>query len=128
MTFSRDFFPSEPRFGGFGLLRRRGIRDTETEGLSPDYVLSFMLEKRALAGFRFEKGVILGPTSVAFYCPDKKLAIDYLTENHDIRRREEMEHDAVCANMGIIVLRFHKTQILERPDSVRNEILEALGG
>ncbi len=91
-----------------------------------DYALWQMLQNGQLGRFNFESRKRILGTVVSFYCSSAKLVIDLEEPNHKIRQREENESDILMHKAGIKVLRFDRHTVLERPNSVRNSILEEL--
>jgi very-short-patch-repair endonuclease len=114
------------KLGQFQRLEQLGLRQFEAGGYSANYALWKMLQKDQLGGFRFEKNKRLLGNVVSFYCKEANLVVELQHPGHQIREKEEMECDTILQKAGITVLRFHKDAILERPNSVRNSILEEL--
>lgn len=112
--------------GQFNRLEQQGLDTIVTGGYSADYALWKMLQNRQLGGFKFERRQMILGTMVSFYCRRAKLAIDLEQTGHRIRQREEHDSDTLLQKAGIKVLRFHRDIILDRPNSVRNSILEEL--
>ncbi len=99
---------------------------TPTGDNPADYALWKMLQSGQLSRYNFESRKRILGTVVSFYCRSAKLVIDLEEPNHKIRQREENESDILMQKSGIKVLRFNRDAVLDRPNSVRNSILEEL--
>lgn len=93
---------------------------------SIDYALWKLLKNGHFSGFKFERQKVVLGNVVSFYCKDAKLVVDVEHVSHEIRHKEEIESDHFLQKAGVKVLRFHKDAILDRPNSVKNSILEEL--
>ncbi len=91
-----------------------------------DYMLWNMLQNKQVGGYKFERQKRILGNVMSFYCKEAKLAVDLEHLDHKIRQKEEIESDRLLAKAGIKVLRFHRDIVLERPNSVKNSILEEL--
>ncbi len=98
----------------------------QTGDFSAEYALWKILQNRQLNGFKFERRQWILGNIVSFYCRKAKLAVDLEHIGHKIRQKEEQDSDKLLQKAGIKVLRFHRDVILERPNSVKNSILEEL--
>lgn len=114
------------KLGQFQRLEQVGLDKVETGGYSADYALWKILQKGQLGGFKFERHKRILGNIVSFYCKDANIVVDLQHIGHQIRQKEERECDSILKKAGIKVLRFHQDAILERPNSVRNSILEEL--
>lgn len=114
------------KLGQFQRLEQIGPGRLEAGGYSTDYALWKMLQKGRLAGFKFERNKRILGNIVSFYCKESNLVIDIQHIGHQMRQKEELECDNTLQKAGIKVLRFHQDVILERPNSVKNSILEEL--
>ncbi len=114
------------KLGDFQKSDQKDPDHWRTEDYTADYVLWKMLQHRQLDGFRFERQKHIMGNIVGFYCREAKLAIDLRHDRHNIRRREEQDSDKFLQKAGVRVLRFHRDVILERPNSVKNSILDEL--
>ena len=110
----------------FQRLEQIGPGRLEASGYSADYALWKMLQRGQLAGFKFERNKRVLGNIVSFYCKEANLVINLQHTGHLMRLKEEQECDSTLQRAGIKVLRFHQDAILERPNSVRNSILEEL--
>ena len=110
----------------FQRLEQIGPGDLVNGGYSVDYALWKMLQRGRLAGFKFERNKRILGNTVSFYCPEANLVIHIQYTGHLMRQKEEQECDNTLQKAGIKVLRFHQDVILERPNSVKNSILEEL--
>ena len=114
------------RLGQFQRLEQIGPGRLEAGGYSADYALWKMLQRGQLAGYKFERNKRILGIIVSFYCKEANLVIDLQHTGHLMRLKEEQECDNTLQRAGIKVLRFHQDAILERPNSVKNSILEEL--
>ncbi len=114
------------KLGQFKRLEQMGLDTMATGAYSADYTLWKMLQNRQVGGFKFERRQRILGNIVSFYCKDAKLAVDLEHVGHQIRQKEEIESDRLLGKAGIRVLRFHREAVLERPNSVKNSILEEL--
>ena len=114
------------KLGQFQRLEQIGPGSLVDGGYSADYALWKMLQKNQLAGFKFERNKRILGNTVSFYCQEANLVIDLQHIGHLMRQKEEQECDNTLQKAGIKVLRFHQDAILERPNSVKNSILEEL--
>lgn len=110
----------------FNKTEQAGLDRFETGDYTADYLLWRMLRNKKAGGFKFERQQRILGNVVSFYCKEAKLAVDLEHIGHKIRRKEELETDKLLAKAGIRVLRFHREVVLERPESVKNSILEEL--
>ncbi len=110
----------------FNRTRQAGLEPFETGDYTADYMLWRMLRNKKAGGFKFERRRRVLGNVVSFYCKEAKLAVDLEHVGHKIRRKEEKETDKLLSKAGIKVLRFHRDAVLERPESVKNSILEEL--
>lgn len=99
---------------------------TPTGDNPADYALWKMLQSGQLSRFHFQSRKRILGTVVSFYCKRAKLVIDLEEPNHKIRQHEENESDFLMKKAGLKVLRFRRDIVLERPNSVRNSIIEEL--
>lgn len=114
------------KIGPFQKNGQRGLDRLETGDYTADYMLWNMLQNRRVGGYKFERQQRILGNVISFYCKEAKLAVDLEHCNHQIRRKEEIENDRLLAKAGIKVLRFHREAVLERPNSVKNSILDEL--
>lgn len=110
----------------FCRLEQMGLDGLEVGTYSVDYALWKMLQNSQLNGFKFERQQRVLGSVVSFFCKEAKLVVDLDHVDHSLRRREEHESDMLLQKKGIRVLRFTRDAIMERPESVRNSILEVL--
>jgi very-short-patch-repair endonuclease len=114
------------KIGQFQKQDQMAFDRLETADYTADYTLWKMLQNRKAGGFKFERRRKILGNVVSFYCKEARLAVDLKHSGHKIRRKEEMEVDRLLAQAGIRVLRFRRETVLERPESVKNSILEEL--
>ena len=114
------------KLGQFQRLEQVGLDKVETGGYSADYALWKILQKSQLGGFKFERQKRILGNTVSFYCKEANVVVDLQHLGHQTRLKEEQECDTILKKAGIKILRFHQDAILERPNSVRNSILEEL--
>ncbi|MBD3317172.1 MAG: DUF559 domain-containing protein [Chitinivibrionales bacterium] len=106
---------------GAGYLDTRTWRRPSAEGL-----LWSMVNKRRLAGYKFQRDRRVGDDVVPYYCETAKLAVDVERTSNPLRRKEEDMRDERLRKAGVRVIRIPEEIILQRPESARNTILEEL--
>lgn len=114
------------KIGPFQKNGQRGPGRLETGDYTADYLLWNMLQNKQVGGYKFERQKRILGNVMSFYCKEAKLAVDLEHLDHKIRQKEEIESDRLLAKAGIKVLRFHRDIVLERPNSVKNSILDEL--
>ncbi|MCB4791521.1 MAG: endonuclease domain-containing protein [Elusimicrobia bacterium] len=103
--------------------RSRHLRKNQTEG---EMKLWSVLRNRSLEGAKFRRQFSVGRYILDFYSPEYKLAIeadggqhyDEINKKRDERRGKELDQ------IGIRVLRFSNTDILNNIDGVCKVIIE----
>jgi very-short-patch-repair endonuclease len=101
---------------GSSLSRRRRLR---RQAIDAEATLWALLRGRRLGGFRFHRQHVLGPFTVDFFCPERRLAVE-IDRGHDQRR------DEVLAARGISVVRLSRERVLRRTAAVLTTIAFAL--
>ena len=93
-----------------------------------DEMLQRMLCCRRMRGVRFEPNSHIGDIVVDYYCEAARLAVEIERPgmHHRMRRREEADRRATLERFGVKLLRFPAEMVLQRPDSVRNTVIEEL--
>ncbi|MBD3391023.1 MAG: DUF559 domain-containing protein [Chitinivibrionales bacterium] len=116
------------RLGSLLPFPREGIEAESVPRDTADRILHQLLGKSRFRTYRFEAGRALGGTVVDYYCRKARLAveIDRAGTRHAMRRKEEADKETALRGLGVKLLRFPEDIIIERPESVRNTILEEL--
>ena len=98
----------------------RAMRREPTEA---EKALWMRLSGQKLGGFKFHRQVVIGSTIVDFACPARWLVVEVSGEaNAEVGAIQ----DKKLADVGVRVLRFDETQVLEDGDAVAAAILAEL--
>jgi very-short-patch-repair endonuclease len=92
------------------------------------WTLHRLLCKPGLKGFRFEPRQAIEGVVVDYFCRDAKIAVEIERSGsrHRIRMKEDALRRAVLRRQGVGRLGFSEEEIVQRPEKVRNRILEKL--
>ena len=104
----------------------RQLRKDQTEA---EKFLWDILRARKFHGFKFRRQHPVSKIYILdFYCFEKKLAIELDGEYHqeELQKQMDEERTFVLMHLGIRVLRFTNTEILNETNEVLNKILNAL--
>jgi very-short-patch-repair endonuclease len=96
-------------------FRARALRRSATVA---ERVLWTLLRNRGLEGAKFRRQVPLGPFIVDFYCEAAKLVIEADGAAHFPPPPRDLARDHFLRAVGICVLRFENSQILDNADHV----------
>jgi very-short-patch-repair endonuclease len=86
------------------------------------------LRDRRLGGWRWKRQVPRGPYIVDFYCADAALVVELDGGQHAEQIDYDARRTAFLEELGLRVLRFWNSQVLENSDGVCVAILDACGG
>jgi very-short-patch-repair endonuclease len=109
------------------LARRRGLgRNAADAGAA----LWAHLRGRRLAGFTFRRQHPLGPFTLDFFCPARRLAVELDGGQHFHPRadRYDARRTRFIESRGIELLRFSTAQVLRQREAVLLAIVFALDG
>ena len=81
-----------------------------------------LLRDRRLANLKFRRQHAFGRFVVDFYCPSAQLVDGSV---HDTKLLHDIERQWILERMGLRIFRFSNDEVLKRPDSVLNRIIEA---
>ncbi len=91
-----------------------------------DSALWEILDTKQMQGHKFERRYSFPNLVLDCFCPSAKLAVEIERSNHQSRRMEEGIRERLMEAHGLRVLRFPEEMVLERPQAVKNTILEEL--
>ena len=84
------------------------------------------LSKNQLNGTRWLRQRPILNFIVDFYCPSQKLIIEVDGAYHSSQRYEDNERSALLASLGLSVIRFSNTEVLDSFESVKEKIIHAM--
>jgi very-short-patch-repair endonuclease len=91
-------------------------------------LLWFRLRRKQILGVQFYRQKPVGPYIIDFYAPSAKLVIEVDGSQH--RDAEHMKRDAerdrCLSEIGLKVMRYDNSQVLHEPDSVVDDIFDAI--
>ena len=89
--------------------------------------LWLQLRKPGIEGLRFRRQTPIGPYTVEFFCPEKKLIVevDGGQHSHPARTHHDRARDAWLADQGYKVIRFWNIEVMKSLDAVCAAILAA---
>lgn len=110
------------------LLRAQRRKKPVNQKKTADDVLRRLLCDGRMRGMRFECNKRIAGIVVDYYCEAAKLAVEIERPgmHHRMRRKEEADRRAMLERCGVKIMRFPEEIILQRPESVRNTIIEEL--
>lgn len=94
----------------------------------PEFIMWQYLRKKQLNGYKFRRQVGIGRYVVDFYCPQLKLVIEIDGESHyvdDAPAQDRVRQEEIEA-LGIRVLRFTNTEVMNNIDGVIQKIAKCL--
>ena len=105
------------------VLRARELRRTPTP---PEYRLWQILRQRP-DGLKFRRQHPLGPYTVDFYCPARKLVVEVDGDSHGMgdNPARDRRRDAWLREQGLRVLRFDAADVMRDVESVITVLLAA---
>jgi very-short-patch-repair endonuclease len=99
------------------LERRRALRRL----MSPcEHLLWSRLRRRQVANLKFRRRHPLGPYTVAFYCPEAKLAVEL--DDPEQPRPDERSRERFLESYGISLLRFTNEEFMNDIDTALGRI------
>jgi very-short-patch-repair endonuclease len=106
-------------------LGRRGLRKNATDA---ERKLWSILRSRQMAGLKFFQQYSVGPYTLDFYCPERRLAIEVDGGQHaDVYGRQHDAHrDRYLKELNIRVVRFWNNDVLQNIDGVAQKIKEEI--
>jgi very-short-patch-repair endonuclease len=105
------------------ILRARELRRAPTP---PEYRLWLLLRQRP-DGLKFRKQHPLGPYTLDFYCPARKLVVEVDGDSHGMgdNPARDRRRDVWLWKQGLRVLRFNARDVMKDVESVLTAILFA---
>jgi poly(A) polymerase len=85
------------------------------------------LRRNRISGARFRRQHAIDRFIADFYCPAAKLVIEVDGRVHEEQTDGDSERDAVLSDLGFTVLRFRNEDVLNRIDSVLEQIQASVG-
>jgi very-short-patch-repair endonuclease len=105
-------------------VRARKLRSEMTR---VEWRLWSRISRRQLAGFKFRRQAPIGPYTVDFYCPARRLVIEIDGPQHADAVPEDAERDRWLSSHGYRVLRFSADEAFDETDGVLEVILREVG-
>ena len=89
-----------------------------------------VLRDRKLGGFKFRRQVPIAGYIVDFYCPARQIVIEIDGESHfsEQGKQYDQQRDAYLQGVGLRVLRFTNTQVMQELEGVFTMIQKAVNG
>lgn len=99
-------------------------RSLRTEQTTPESVLWHLLRDRRLLGLKFRRQHPLPPYVLDFYCDEIKLAVelDGGQHNRDDVAARDAKRDGAIANHGIELVRYWNHDLMQRTESVLEDL------
>ncbi len=94
--------------------------------ISPNQLLWSILQDRRITAYRFERDGRLGAFRVGYYSKPAGLVIEVLGDSHGAPKSEISKRRELLEHHGVRLLQFPLEMVIERPESVKNTILEEL--
>jgi very-short-patch-repair endonuclease len=101
--------------------RAKAMRSNMTPAESK---LWYHLRKNNLANFHFRRQQIIGSYIVDFYCHSANLIVEVDGSGHLDQGEYDQIRDEFLTGLGLKVLRFYNSDVLENIDTVLEDILE----
>jgi len=112
-------------------IRRHGLnRRQALTGRSVDRALRTILAQTPARRFRFLPYKNIRGVIVNNYCESAKCAVEVEyagAAGHPMRRVEDADRSGYLNALGVKLIQFPEEIILQRPESVRNTLIEELG-
>ena len=88
-----------------------------------------VLRLRQFHGLKFRRQHGIGPYIVDFYCPEQGLVIEVDGDTHAevMRQLTDQRRDVYLQSLGLAVVRYTNTEILENLDGVLQDMMARLG-
>jgi len=105
---------------------RRALRNNLTPA---EAILWRVVQRSQLAGRKFRRQHSIGPYIVDFYCPTEKLVVELDGAGHFTVSGEanDVERTAYLNGLGLRVLRFENSAVVQQTESVLTAIGAAFG-
>ena len=100
--------------------RARELRGRPTE--AEEILWKQVLRKRKLKGYKFLRQKPISMFILDFYCSKLLLGIEVDGKIHDSRKEYDEERTFVLNSLGIKVLRYKNTEVLEKLDVVAKKL------
>ena len=84
------------------------------------------LRDRQMQGLKFRRQHPIGSYIVDFCCPERKVVVEVDGGQHTVQVSKDGDREAYLAEQGYSVLRFWNHDVLSHPDSVLEQISEAV--
>jgi very-short-patch-repair endonuclease len=97
-------------------------RELRKAGNLAEIVLWVQLKKGQLNGWDFDRQKIIGNYIVDFYCGNCNLVVEVDGASHNNKQEYDAERDAYLVGLGLTVLHFSDIDVLNRTESVVDEI------
>lgn len=91
-----------------------------------EQLLWYLLRNRRISGAKFRRQHPIGRYIVDFYCHEKLLAVELDGSQHSEQQVYDQRRDADLNRLGIRVLRFWNSQMLQETEAVLESIYLAL--
>jgi very-short-patch-repair endonuclease len=104
----------------------RELRKNQTEAENKMWNL---LRNRKFHGYKFRRQHPVSKLFILdFYCLEKQLAIELDGEHHNIelQKQNDDERTDILNKLGIRVIRFSNTEVMQKTDEVLKKILDSL--
>jgi len=93
---------------------------------TPEQVLKRLLQGRSVRPHRFLRRAAIGPFVVDYVCPEKAVVIELMNEHRAFQTQDAADRALMLERFGYRVLRFWGREIIDHPDLVLRQILQAL--
>ncbi len=106
--------------------RRSYLRKNMTKA---EIVLWSRLKNSQLGGLKFRRQASIANYIVDFYCPSRKLAVelDGDVHGHPSRVDSDLKRQADIESLGVAVVRFTNSEVMQNTESVLQKILDEAG-
>lgn len=93
---------------------------------TPEQVLKRLLAGRSVRPHRFLRRATIGPFVVDYVCPERALIIELVHEHRAFLSQDARERSLMLERFGYRVLKFWRKEVIDSPDLVLRQIVEAL--
>jgi len=101
-------------------------RDLRRESTDAEQTLWYSLRRKGLNGHKFHRQYVMGSYIVDFVCWEKKLVVEIDGGQHNQNIEYDEKRTAYLNGRGFKVLRFWNNDVLDKTESVLENILETL--
>jgi len=107
-------------------LDRHCLRKNATDA---ERKLWSILRSRQMAGLKFFRQYSVGPYTLDFYCPERRLAIEVDGGQHQdvYGQQHDADRDKYLKDLNIRVIRFWNNDVLQNVEAVGQRITEQAG-